>query len=437
MGLFASFKKFTRDTRGSVIVAFAVAVPVIMLAGAASFELVQLTRAKSGLQAATDNAAIAAANELYLSNVSANRVQAIAASFIKASPQGGPNAQVKSEVIDNKTAVRVVAHLAKSDSIFASMGGFDAGTTVTATARVVGGGRICVIGLSETRNSTIQLDKGSAIEAPTCSVYSNSTKPNGIKVKNGSSMEAEFICSAGGKDGTKGAFEPDPVLDCPVTPDPLAARPEPDVGSCDHTNHVIGTAIKANARSMETEEEEDDDRGAKKTAERLFPGVYCGGLTINGNYQVTFEPGEYIIKDGPLVVDGGATMQGEYVGFFLTGNNAAIDFQPASVIDIGAPKTGRMAGILLWSDANNSGAINRIHSNNARNLLGTIYLPTSDLEIVTNKYIADKSAYTVLVVEALTLDAGPELKLNTDYNATDVPVPNGVGPVGGGVRLTN
>jgi hypothetical protein len=79
----------------------------------------------------------------------------------------------------------------------------------------------------------------------------------------------------------------------------------------------------------------------------------------------------------------------------------------------------------------------KILSDNARMLLGTIYMPHGRLIIDANKPIADKSAYTVLVVQRVDLHAGPNLVLNSDYSATDVPVPPGVGPYGNSVKLTN
>ena len=79
----------------------------------------------------------------------------------------------------------------------------------------------------------------------------------------------------------------------------------------------------------------------------------------------------------------------------------------------------------------------RILSDNARMLLGTIYMPQGRLIIDANKPIADKSAYTVLVVQRIDLHSGPNLILNSDYSATDVPVPPGVGPYGNSVKLTN
>ena len=40
--------------------------------------------------------------------------------------------------------------------------------------------------------------------------------------------------------------------------------------------------------------------------------------------------------------------------------------------------------------------------------------------------IADRSAYTAIVARMMTLYGGPNLVLNTNYDITDVPVPDGI-----------
>ena len=75
-------------------------------------------------------------------------------------------------------------------------------------------------------------------------------------------------------------------------------------------------------------------------------------------------------------------------------------------------------------------------SDNARLLEGTIYLPRGHLYIDADAPIADKSAYTAIIVSRLELFAGPNLVLNADFDATDVPVPEGVGNIGGKIYLS-
>jgi hypothetical protein len=68
-------------------------------------------------------------------------------------------------------------------------------------------------------------------------------------------------------------------------------------------------------------------------------------------------------------------------------------------------------------------------SDDARTLLGTIYLPRGRLHVGANKPVADKSAYTIVVANRFSLSEGPTMVLNTNYGATDIPVPEGVGPL--------
>ena len=96
-----------------------------------------------------------------------------------------------------------------------------------------------------------------------------------------------------------------------------------------------------------------------------------------------------------------------------------------------------MAGLLFYEDRNNPlGVSHRITSNNARVLLGTIYLPRSTLLIDANSPVADQSAYTAIVAERLILDAGPDLVLNSDYGSTDIPVPGNLSGAGGRIVLS-
>jgi hypothetical protein len=63
-------------------------------------------------------------------------------------------------------------------------------------------------------------------------------------------------------------------------------------------------------------------------------------------------------------------------------------------------------------------------------------MPKGRLIIDATKPVADKSAYTVIVVQQLDLYSGPNLILNADYGASEIPVPPGVGIYGAKVSMT-
>ena len=68
-------------------------------------------------------------------------------------------------------------------------------------------------------------------------------------------------------------------------------------------------------------------------------------------------------------------------------------------------------------------------------LLGTIYLPNGRLTIDSDDTVADKSAYTVIVARQFQTEGAPDIVINSNYDSTNIPVPDGVGPGLGSVML--
>src|SRR5262249_50620896 len=150
-------------------------------------------------------------------------------------------------------------------------------------------------------------------------------------------------------------------------------------------------------------------------------GVYCGGLTILPGASATLSPGIYVMKNGPLLVMNNASLIGQNVGFYFVGDLSSMTLSAGSQVNITAPKDGEMAGFLFFANrVLLTGTLNlrhfRISSNNARNLLGTIYLRDGQLDIDANQPIADRSAYTVIVARRINVSSGPDVVLNTDYD---------------------
>lgn len=255
-------------------------------------------------------------------------------------------------------------------------------------------------------------------------------------------MTASLICSSGGYSGASNAFTPAPMADCPPTPDPLSERAPPPYGPCDYVNKMVGdranTTVAAALAASLAELKGSTTQQMVRTPFTLDPGVYCGGLTIGANASATLNPGVYVMKDGALSVDINGEIKGQNVGFYLVGDKSIFALGPDSKIDLSAPKDGPMAGILFFEDtAAPVGRTHSILSNDARNLLGTFYLPKGTLFVSTISPVADQSAYTAIVARKLKLVGSPTLVLNTNYSMTDVPVPDGIGPVGVDIFLRN
>jgi putative Flp pilus-assembly TadE/G-like protein len=423
--------RFAAAEAGNTIVVFALALPVLVAAAGAAVDYSFAASTRSKMQAVADSAALASVRELQLARTDANRITVIANNVVNSSLQDVTTA-VK---VDFPTmTVRVVIEKQHTPFIRISA---ETKLHVSATAKMSGSMPLCLLGLETKAPHTISLEKSALLTAPGCLVQSNSKSPIGMQSKNNAVIKAGMICSAGGVALTvTGNYSPAPTTDCPVLQDPLSSRAPPPVGACNYTNKVVD--------------------GISVT---LPPGVYCGGLTLTNGAVVKLSSGIFIIKDGPLTVDGGASLSGTEVGIYLKGSAANLTFDADTTIDLSAPKDGPLAGILIFDDPSGAGAPakgaksgrgvvrqvlktgaprqHQILSDNARNLLGTIYMPQGEIIIDATKPIADKSAYTVLVVRQLHLYSGPNLILNTDYSATNVPVPMGVGPFGAKIFLSN
>ena len=166
-----------------------------------------------------------------------------------------------------------------------------------------------------------------------------------------------------------------------------------------------------------------------------MPGTYCG-LIISGGAQVKLSPGIYVIKDGPLIVTGGAGNFGEGVGLFLTGQSATLALEADSTVNLEAPTTGPMAGLLVFASRSTTrGNVHKIFSENAQVMVGTVYLPTGELRVDGAAKIGGDAAYTAIVAEKVRLYGGPHIVLNSNYDETDVPVPDGIKGAGQPVQI--
>jgi Flp pilus assembly protein TadG len=362
------------------------------------------------LQKGADAAALAAASELSISSANETRISAIVESVVRSNvpvENGDSPVEVTATILPNRNGVKVVLTQKKKAIMSALVTPALTDMEVGATATMSGNRKVCVVALDTQSKDAVKLDMSARITASDCAIFSNSKDPSGVRVQGNAIMTSNFMCSSGGFSGTSSNYSGPRQTDCPAQPDPLAKRPPPQVGAClpEFTNVKI-----------------DKNR-------QLSPGTYCGGIMVTGSAKVTFAAGTYIIKDGPLKFTDNSDIYGRNVSFYFTGDNAEFEFTANSVVNLGAPRDGGMAGILFFGDRNAPDVRKwKITSNNARTLLGTLYLPRGTFMVDAVTPVADQSAYTAIVASRVLLYNQPNLTLNTNYFGTDVPVPEGLGP---------
>ncbi len=403
------------DERGGVAVMVGLAAAMLGAAVAVALDYSSLSSKRVALQKAADSAALAAVRELAVANTTDSQVLSAARTIVVSALRHEQRLKytMQPEILDNRRAVRVVV-AGTIENWFGKLSSQFSSVSVSAKARLYGSTRLCVLTLDTDAASATHLEKNARLTASECSVYSDSRSTQGLAAQDAAVLKAERICTVGGYSAGIGNISPAPTTDCPSYSDPLAARPAPPSSTlCDFTKLVI------------------------EYSRTLAPGTYCGGLQISNGAQVSLPPGTYVISGGPLTVNGGAALKGENVGFYMKGDLATFDFGPDSTISLSAPKSGPMAGLLFFEDrAAPLLRTFRIKSGNARRLLGTFYLSRGRLLIDTNASVADQSAYIVIVARQLKLTANPNLVMNAMYSSSDVPVPEGLGPNGSAIMLT-
>jgi Flp pilus assembly protein TadG len=389
---------------------FALSLPVLLGMVGVAVDLATIMQTTARLQGISDAAAIAAVRELSLPNASIDQIESVVANSISIHKDNGREPVSNNIKVDYKAQQVRVELVQEWMPFFAHF--IDASVTpikVRSTARLLSTTtKTCVLALASAGSKAIHLDKRAAISAADCGVYANSTDSDAIRLDRDSKLTAGLICSGGGVKSKTDAVVPEPLSDCPQMPDPLALRDPPPGGGCQYFNVVIDTASPP-----------------------LEPGIYCGGLSIKGDANVTLQEGDYTIRDGPLEITDKAVVKGNNVGIYLTGSKAIIDCKGAATVELSGRENGAMAGLLLFEDRTAPlGRKHRINCANANRLTGTIYLPRGILLIDPNSPVAAESAYTAIIANRLELDEGADLVLNADYNATDVPVPAGLKPAG-------
>lgn len=431
-------QRFKIDRRGSVTTIAGVALPTLIFAGAAGTQYAVLVMTKERLQVVADSAALGAAKQLNLTNPYVTSVTGAAVAIARAqlTQAFGKSDAIAASLVDNNSGVDVTI-TRTVPSLFSSL--LDPSVfnvSAHARAHATGGPPLCALALDPGVKGAVTLDTSAVVDAHGCEVYSNSKNDLSIFADQSAILKSVFTCAVGGKKGNFPNFAPQPKTGCPSVSDPLASRPQPTASLvCDQINFVANTSVT------------------------LMPGTYCGGLKATAGAVVNLQPGIYVISGGPLVVDQGAALNGTNVGFFLTkylpglpplpkldpgpgpktsgpSPGTTIYFDTNSTINLTAPKTGTMAGLLFFEDRKlPKNQLHQILSNNAQTLLGTIYLPQGRLFIGSTAPVSADSAYTVVVSRTLELSAGPTLVLNSNYTATDIPVPPGVGPQNNKVTL--
>lgn len=404
---------FGRNERGNIALMFALSAPAVVLIAVGAIDLGNVQSNRVKLQDIADTAALAGANELGLAiddATAVERAHAFVAGHLSEWPKGPTVTPVIQVVERDKQRVIEVTLNGHTPSFFANMlppGGWN----YSAQARAVSVSMtpLCVLVSGGSGSKLLNVKNTGRIAAPECLVHSN----RDILVEGGSigAYQVQAVTSATGvispDPGTGAAPIEDPFNDLQLTPQ----TPCKLIDLAMPINLLAGTF-------------------------RLSPGVHCGIHMFGGNAQLILEPGEHWFMSGKLEISDNARLTGSDVVLFFD-KKSKFDFMGHSTVNLEGRKRGAFAGMVMVAERGNTQDFT-ISSDNVDSLLGVIYVPDAQLIVEGgNNDVARDSAWTVIVAKSLQLKGAPSLIINANYSASDVPVPTGVGPRGGGSQLVH
>lgn len=399
-------KRLWSGTRGSIAQLTAVAVPCCVLVSIGAAELVAVSASESRLQSIADAGALEGAHHLSLA-VDPAVVRERTASFVEAQFDGwsdAPAYQGTYEIVDwnGQSAIKVLLN-GNRPSFFANLlprGGWKFRSE--AIAAPVGRTPLCVFATGD-RGRMIDVVNTSVIEAPDCGVHSNAE----IVLDNPAQISGRRIQAV--LTATGGTMVPAPGTGAAAITDPFASMSFPSLNGCPgQANPII--------------------YGPGGTYP-LPAGKHCQPIIVRANATLELEPGDHFFRKN-LSLQGPARLTGEDVFlFFDHGSDPLFNSKSATVNLIGR-KSGPYAGMVMATIGGNSPNI-VIPGKIVEQLLGVIYVRNGFLEVSGEGVAAADSAWTVIVAKQINTKSSARIRINADYNGSDVPVPNGVGPSGG------
>jgi Flp pilus assembly protein TadG len=399
--------RFASDAKASVVPVFTLAIiPFLAMVGSA----VDYSRAsglKTGLQAALDAAVLAGARD-----GTANWTNVALDTFNNNIPRSGLsvlslNAPAFSASGTNYTGT--VTASART-SFMGLMGISSVSLAVQSVATTKDGtpGQFCVLALNKTAPGALTLNGNAAINitASQCTLQINSNNSQAVSLNGNTSVASNNNCFVGGMVKVGNASISPAPQKCEPVPDPFANYVKPTVGPCQYNNYSAS---------------------GKQTI-TLQPGVYCGGMSFSGQVSVNFAPGLYVIKDGVLNESGGTAFTGSGVTFFVTGQGSGVQMSGQADWHLTAATSGPLPGFVFFLDPSGPSGLAATSSTLAGNaelyFEGVAYFPKQQLTITGNSEVQATAPYSAFIADTITINGNGQLVLNSDPNATPVPIPS-------------
>ncbi|WP_290816027.1 pilus assembly protein TadG-related protein [Aquidulcibacter sp.] len=395
-----------RQPRGNITLMTALAVLPLSLVLVGAVELTALSNERAMMQAAADAAALAGAQSRTIAGTNQKSAAEFAEKFALSQVGSFANrARVRFVASDGANGAFTVQGFAIRPSFFGNMvppGGFRIAVQSVAEALVKQ--PLCILGIEPTPGTfTISSAGSSKITAKGCVVHSNSDH----EVKQLASIDAGTVRMTGTASGA--AFSPLPQTGALAIPDPFKDRTITSPTPC---ANVPNGGLQAYSAGTIT----------------LNPGVHRTQYAMSGTATLKLMPGEhYFCSDLNFSED--ARLEGQDTVMVLM--DVKLMVEGNTYVSLEGRTVGPWAGFVIVSNRSSTKHVS-FKSTKIDRLLGTIYLPNTTIYVTAPGNVAQGSQWSVVVARYVITSNSSNLIINSNYDGSPVPVPEGVGNRAGG-----
>ncbi|AZO07625.1 MAG: hypothetical protein E5V91_30245 [Mesorhizobium sp.] len=374
-------RRFCEGKGGNVATIFALTLPVVVGGAGLGVETSYWYYSSLKLQSTADAAAYAGAVEKSWGSDTATITSAATTSatsnglgtgtiIVHTPPTSGAYTAKKAvEVILNQQLDRMFTSIFTSSKV---------PERARAVALINDASYACILALNNSAAQAALFSGSTTVNLNGCSVMSDSTASDAIKVQGSASLKADCLITVGGM-----------VLNNPVTTK-CASKITQALPAADPFSSLPAPAVTNPCRNV----------NASKTTQTLQPGTYCSGMNLNGN--VALSSGTYVVQ-GNLKINAGAVITcaapcTNGVTIFMSGSNT-VSMNGNATVTLSAPTSGTYSGVLFYGDRTGVWAQSTFNGTATSLLTGAIYFPKQQVNYLGN--FSGKGGCTQVVADTV------------------------------------
>ncbi len=401
-------RRFARDTRGSIVIIAGMAFPLLVGAMALGTEAGFWYLSQRKLQQTADLVAYAAVVQLRSGRAGTQMVAAAQDIADRNGLQPSTdtltlnNPPLTGAYTGSGKAVEVTIVRSQKRYFTLIYSSDPVEIKARAVAEYIQGSNACLLSLDPTVGGAVTVSGSSEVVFEGCDVATNSNDDQAFQMSGGSvQLSTGCVHSVGGVETTTGLTLTTcsaPRTEVPVVIDPYSDVEDPE---------VVGDCANGNLTDVSVTPDTGHPLGVGSKH-------FCGGMSLTGS--VNFAPGLYIVDGGTFKINASALVTGSGVTFFLTGG-ASLSYNGGATINLSAPTSGPLAGLLFYADRDDAGVAHKINGNTGSEFNGAIYMPSGDLDYSGN-FSGGGGGCTQIVTRRVTFSGNSSLQVNCEAAGT-------------------